>query len=66
MDYTLGLENGTDPYPVGLIRTRLNRNLAASYPVIHEEIVQSFDDLLALDGNGESRLCRSSIDCLSS
>jgi hypothetical protein len=55
MDHTLGSENATDPFPIGLIQTRLSHNFAACYPVIHDEVVQSFNDLLALDGSGESR-----------
>ena len=53
MEHSLGLENVTDPFPAGVIRTALNRNFAACYPDIHDEVVQSFTDVLALDGSGE-------------
>ena len=58
MEYSLGPENVTDPYHIGVIRTALNRNLAACYPNIHEEVVQSFKDVLALDGDGEPTIIR--------
>jgi hypothetical protein len=55
MEHSLGLENVTDPFPAGVIRSTLNRNFAACYPDIHDEVVQSFSDVLALDGSGEPR-----------
>jgi hypothetical protein len=55
MEHSLGLENVTDPFPAGVIRTALNRNLAACYPDIQDEVVQSFSDVLALDGSGKLR-----------
>jgi hypothetical protein len=52
MEYSMGLENVTDPYHVGVIRTALNKHLPACYPNIHDEVVQSFKDVLALHGDG--------------
>ena len=56
MEYSLGPENVTDPYHIGVIRIALNRNLAACYPNIQDEVVQSFKDVLALDGDGKPRI----------
>ena len=36
-----------------MIRTVLSKKLAACFPDIHDEIVQSFEDVLALEDNGE-------------
>jgi hypothetical protein len=53
LKYTFGEEVITDPYHIPMIRTVLNKKLAACFPDIHDEIVQSFEDVLALEGNGE-------------
>jgi hypothetical protein len=53
LEYSLGHENLVDPFPIGVIRTTLNRNLAACYPNIQDEVVHAFTDVLALDGSGE-------------
>ena len=58
MEYSLGSEIVTDPYNIAVIRTSLNRNLAACYPNIQDEVVQSFKDVLSLDGDGEPRTIR--------
>ena len=52
MEYSLGPEIVTDPYHIDVIRTALNHNLAACYLNIQEEVVQSFKDMLALNGDG--------------
>ena len=52
--YTFGDEVIADPYHVPMIRNTLNKNLAACFPEIREEIVQAFDEVLALEGNGMS------------
>ena len=56
MEYSLGPEIITNPYHITIIWTALNCNLAACYPNIQEEVVQSFKNVLALDSDGEPRL----------
>ena len=58
MEYSFGPEIVTDPYHITVIRIALNRNLAACYSNIQEEVVQSFTDVLALDGDGKPRIIR--------
>jgi hypothetical protein len=60
MEYSLGPEIVAHPYHIDVIRTALNHNLAACYPIIQEEVAQSFEGVLALDGNGENHLATSS------
>jgi hypothetical protein len=56
MEHSLGPEVVVDPYHIGVIRAALNRNLASCYPDIQDEVVQSFAEVLALDGQGTSAL----------
>jgi len=56
MEYTFGEEVVADPYHILMIRTPLNKNLGVCFPDVRDEIVQSFDDVLALEGNGTSQL----------
>lgn len=53
IEYTFGKEVVDSPYHVPVVRTALNRNLGALIPNIRDEIVQSFEDVLALEGNGK-------------
>ena len=61
MEYTLGPESAGDLYHVGVIRAALNRNWAACFPDIQDEVVRSFNDILVLDGDGRPGLVRSAL-----
>lgn len=54
VDYTLRLNNASarhNDYHMPIIRTRLTRNLGNLFPVIHDEIVAAFDDLVTPKGD---------------
>ncbi|KAF8994662.1 cytochrome P450 [Cyathus striatus] len=44
--YTMGSEVVTNPYHLPLIRVQLTRNLDNIFPELHEEVVDSFNDIL--------------------
>ncbi|KAJ7113179.1 cytochrome P450 [Mycena epipterygia] len=46
--YTMGPEIMGNPYHVPVIRATLTQNLTRCFPVVHEEIVHSFGEVLAL------------------
>ncbi|KAJ7084985.1 cytochrome P450 [Mycena epipterygia] len=48
-DYTMGPEITINPYHAHTVRSTLTRNIGRCFPIIREEIVASFDDVLALD-----------------
>ncbi|KAJ6612093.1 cytochrome P450 [Mycena sp. CBHHK59/15] len=50
VDYTMGPEISANPYHAHTIRTSLTRNLGRCFPEVRDEIVCSFDDVLALNG----------------
>ena len=54
MKLSLGEETFADPYHIPVIRTALTKNIAAKFPDMRDEIVESFQDVLALDDNGAS------------
>jgi hypothetical protein len=52
MKLSLGEETFGDPYHIQVIRTVLTKNIAAKFPDMRDEIVQSFRDILAIDDGG--------------
>jgi len=50
--YTFGQDIRDDSYYVGVIRHALPRNLAVCFPDIFDEVKQSFETNLALNGSG--------------
>ncbi|TFK50189.1 cytochrome P450 [Heliocybe sulcata] len=52
-DYTLHLDDAArlNDYHVPIVRTRLTRNLNSFFPVVHDEIVAAFADLVAPKGD---------------
>ncbi|KAF8547563.1 hypothetical protein OG21DRAFT_1527087 [Imleria badia] len=49
----MGPEIYHNPYHVLIVRSQLNQNLNALYPVIRSEITTAFDDVLELRADGE-------------
>ncbi|KAJ7050787.1 cytochrome P450 [Mycena amicta] len=49
-EWTLGAPIRYDPWHVYTIRGSLTRNLSRCFPEVRDEIVHSFEDVLALDG----------------
>ncbi|KAF8447272.1 cytochrome P450 [Boletus edulis BED1] len=49
--YTLGRDTHYNPYHVGILRARINRNLAAMHADIKDEIVMASDEILDLKGH---------------
>ena len=52
MKLSLGEEIFSDPYHIAVIRNTLTKNIAARFPDMRDEIVQSFHDVLDLEENG--------------
>jgi hypothetical protein len=51
-DWTVGPEVAANPYHVLAIRGSLTRNLVRCFPQVRDEIVNAFDEVLALKDNG--------------
>ncbi|KAJ7689419.1 cytochrome P450 [Mycena rosella] len=46
LEHTLGHEQHHDPYQATVVRTPLTRNIAVCFPVIRDEVIAAFDDLV--------------------
>ncbi|KAJ7167136.1 cytochrome P450 [Mycena crocata] len=46
MELTMGYEQIHDPYHVDVVRGTLTRNIDACFPIIHDEVVEAFNDLV--------------------
>ncbi|KAJ7631832.1 cytochrome P450 [Mycena polygramma] len=46
MELTMGYEQIHDPYHVGVVRGTLTRNIDACFPIIRDEVVEAFNDLV--------------------
>ena len=53
MDYTLDMLHKDDRYHVGVIRTRLTRNIAATFKEVREEVIHALNDLIPTDEHSE-------------
>jgi hypothetical protein len=51
-EYTMGRKIGEDRYHVSVIRGTMTRSLAAVFPEIREEVMESFKQVLPLSGSG--------------
>ena len=52
--HTLGHDTHYNPYHIAILRSRINRNLAAMHADIKDEIDTAFDEILGLKENGKS------------
>jgi hypothetical protein len=52
MDYTLRMLNSDDAYQIDVIRSKLTRNLAATFDQIQDELVQSLTEFIPIDSSG--------------
>ncbi len=48
INYTLGACIQQDPYHVEIIRSQLTRNIAGFFPVIREEIIAAFSEIIPI------------------
>jgi hypothetical protein len=53
MDYTLDMLHKDDRYHVGVIRTRLTRNIAVTFKEVREEVIHALKDLIPTDEHSE-------------
>ncbi|KAJ7672337.1 cytochrome P450, partial [Mycena polygramma] len=51
MELTMGYEQIHDPYHVGVVRGTLTRNIDACFPIIRDEVVEAFNDLVPANTN---------------
>ena len=61
MKFTLGPTIKTVPYHIPIIRSQLTRNLTALLPVVYEELVDAFDQVIPACENGRSLLIKAKI-----
>jgi len=52
MDYSLPLLNSDDTYHIGVIRSKLTRNFAATFDRVQDELVQALTELIPVDSSG--------------
>jgi len=48
----MGEEIFADPYHISVIRSTLTKSIPARFPDMRDEIVQAFDDCVALENGG--------------
>ncbi|KAJ6570913.1 cytochrome P450 [Mycena vulgaris] len=46
LEHTLGHEQHRDPYQVPVVRTPLTRNIGVCFPIIRDEVIAAFEDLV--------------------
>jgi hypothetical protein len=51
-EYTLDLLNMSDEYHTDIIRSKLTRNIAATFNEVREELIMAMDDLIPTHGDG--------------
>ena len=52
MDYTLRLLNNEDMYQNGVIRSKLTRNIAATFDEVQDELIESFSEFIPMGSDG--------------
>ncbi|KAJ7100090.1 cytochrome P450 [Mycena belliarum] len=50
LEHTLGYEQHHDPFQVPVVRTTLTRNIGVCFPLVHDEVVAAFEDLVPVKG----------------
>lgn len=51
MDYTLRLLNNEDMYQSGVIRTKLTRNIAATFDEVQDELIEALSEFIPAGGS---------------
>ena len=52
MDYTLRLLNNEDMYQNGVIRSKLTRNIAATFDEVQDELIESLSEFIPMGSDG--------------